>query len=330
MKNYEQKMNNKEQITANTEPITDRQEQTNPQIEGFIEALRQRQPYRESTIKGHVKNIGYFMRWLNDNQLYEIENVRYKNMLEYAQYEQGRHMDTATVNQRLHSISLYFDYLKTIAPPQAVLRNPARSLHIKGKLQKITEQPLSYQELGNLYQAYKTLDKPVAPNVQAIAKLLHCRNLVIVGLLIWQALHSGELNKLEATHLKLDEGKIYIPATTRSNSRELHLQPQQILDLHTYLNGGIRDKLKTKGDKLFAVGCADTVKAIVEELKGINPQIRNARHIRASVILHWLRQHNKRQVQYMLGHRYIDSTERYAIQETETLTDLLSKHHPFG
>jgi hypothetical protein len=32
----------------------------------------------------------------------------------------------------------------------------------------------------------------------------------------------------------------------------------------------------------------------------------------------------------MLGYMYIHSVERYAMQETETLTDLLSKHHPFG
>jgi site-specific recombinase XerD len=69
---------------------------------------------------------------------------------------------------------------------------------------------------------------------------------------------------------------------------------------------------------------------LVEQLKGLNPQIRNAQHVRASVILHWLKQHNKRQVQYMAGHKHIDSTERYAVQQTKKLTDLLAKHHPFG
>ena len=72
------------------------------------------------------------------------------------------------------------------------------------------------------------------------------------------------------------------------------------------------------------------VSLLTEELKGINPQIKNALHIRASVILHWLRLHNKRQVQYMAGHKYINSTEMYKVQELGTLTDALSKHHPFG
>ena len=39
------------------------------------------------------------------------------------------------------------------------------------------------------------------------------------------------------------------------------------------------------------------------------------------------RQHNKRKVQYMGGHKYITSTEMYELQELETLTDQLSKHY---
>ena len=94
--------------------------------------------------------------------------------------------------------------------------------------------------------------------------------------------------------------------------------------------GGIRDKLKPNNEKLFAGNLHNTVSLLTEKLKGINPKIKNAQHIRASVILHWLRQHNKRQVQYMAGHKYINSTEKYEVQEMETLTSQLTKRHPFG
>ena len=148
--------------------------------------------------------------------------------------------------------------------------------------------------------------------------------------MIWQGLHSGELEKLEVNHVNLNEGIIYIPSTARSNSRELKLSTQQILTLHSYIHGGTRDKLKPKGEELLPGNLHNTISLLSEELKGINPQIKNAQHIRASVILYWLRQHNKRQVQYMAGHKYIHSTEAYEVQELETLTDQLTKHHPFG
>jgi integrase/recombinase XerD len=297
-----------------------------PLLEGFREALQQRR-YRQSTVNGHLQNTGYFLQWIESNQLYEMENVEHKNLLEYVQYEQKRNLDTATINLRLSSISLYFEFLKQDG---GITRNPARTLRIKGKLKKITEQPLTYQQLEQLYFTYRQLDKEAANNVKEVVALTHQRNIIIVGLLVWQGVHSGELEKLEVNHIKLDEGKIYIPSTARSNSRELRLHPQQILSLHTYLNGGVRDKLKSKGEKLFGARCYDVLQHVTEELRGINPGIKNAGHIRASLILYWLKKYNKRQVQYMAGHKYIDITEKYAVQQTDTLKDLLTKHHPFG
>lgn len=156
------------------------------------------------------------------------------------------------------------------------------------------------------------------------------RGILCKSYVIWQGLHSGELEKLEVTHINLNEGIIYIPSTSRSNNRELKLSTQQILTLYTYIHGGARDRLKPKADELLAGNQHNIMHLLMEELKGINPQIQNAAHIRASVILYWLKQHNKRQVQYMAGHKSITSTEKYAVQELETLTDQLSKHHPFG
>jgi integrase/recombinase XerD len=300
-------------------------------IEHFKDYLQQRR-YSESTVNGHVQNVGYFLKWVENNGLHEPENLQYTDLLNYVQYEQqrklptGRHgIDVSTINLRISSISKYFEFLKSEG---TVNRNPARTLRIKGKTQTIIQNPLKYDELLGLYNGYKALQKQSLH--QKKTDLAHERNIIIVGLLIWQGLHSGELEKLEVNHINLNEGIIYIPSTARSNSRELKLSTQQILTLHSYINGGIRDKLKPMQERLFAGNLHNTVSLLTEELKGINAQIKNAQHIRASVILHWLRQHNKRQVQYMAGHKYIDSTEKYEVQELETLTSQLTKHHPFG
>jgi site-specific recombinase XerD len=294
---------------------------------------------RDSTVNGHVQNVGYFLQWIEANGLHEAENVSYNDLLNYVQYEQQRSKDVATINLRISSISKYFEFLKTEG---TINRNPARTLRIKGKAKTIIQNPLKYDELLQLYNSYKTIEKIVPAHIQEKSNLAHQRNIIIVGLLIWQGLHSGELEKLEVNHINLNDGTIYIPSTARSNNRTLKLSTQQILTLHSYIHGGTRDKL-LKGSKVLPptggedLGGAllpgnlhNIVNLLTEELKGINPQIKNALHIRASVILHWLRQHNKRQVQYMAGHKYINSTEAYEVQELESLTDALSKHHPFG
>lgn len=293
-------------------------------MELFREYLQQRR-YRESTINGHLQNTGYFLKWIELNQLHEFENIEYKNLLEYVQYEQQRSKDVSTINLRISSISKYFEFLKEQG---TITRNPARTLRIKGKAKTVIQDPLKYDELENLYYSYKALQKETLH--QSKTDLAHQRNIIITGLLVWQGLHSGELEKLEVNHINLNEGTIYIPSTARSNSRELKLHTQQILTLHTYIHGSTRDKLKPKSEELLPGNLHNIVSLLTEELKGINPIIKNALHIRASVILHWLRQHNKRQVQYMAGHKYITSTEMYEVQELETLTEQLSKHHPFG
>lgn len=291
-------------------------------IEKFKEYLQQRR-YRESTVNGHLQNVGYFIQWIESNRLHEAENVQYNDLLNYVQYEQKKNKDA--INLRISSISKYFEFLKQEG---TVNRNPARTLRIKGKVKTVIQNPLKYDELLNLYNSYKALQKQSLH--QNKTDLAHQRNIIITGLLIWQGLHSGELEKLEVSHINLNEGIIYIPSTARSNSRELKLSTQQILTLHTYIHGGTREKLNPKADELLPGNLHNLVNLLTEELKGINPTIKNALHIRASVILHWLRQHNKRQVQYMAGHKYINSTEMYKVQELETLTDALSKHHPFG
>ena len=302
-------------------------------IELFKEYLQQRR-YRESTINGHLQNAGYFLKWVEANGLQEPENMQYNDLLNYVQYEQQRNLDVSTINLRISSISKYFEFLKEQG---TVTRNPARTLRIKGKVKSVIQNPLKYDELLSLYNSYKAVEKDksvdwwkLSRHIKERSQLAHQRNIIIVGLMIWQGLHSGELEKLEVNHINLNEGSIYIPSTARSNSRELKLSTQQILMLHTYINGGIREKLKPKADELLPGNVHNHVFFLTEELKGINPQIKNALHIRASVVLQWLRQHNKRQVQYMAGHKYITSTEMYEVQELETLTEQLSKHHPFG
>lgn len=292
--------------------------------EQFKDYLFERR-YRESTVNAHLQNIGYFLKWIAATGLCEIENVQYNDLLNYVQYEQGQNKDVSTINLRISSISKYFEFLKQVG---SLSRNPARTLRIRGKVKTVIQNPLKYDELLNLYNSYKGLQKQSLR--QHKTDLAHSRNIIIVGLLIWQGLHSGELGKLEVNHVNLSEGIIYIPSTARSNSRELKLSTQQILTLHNYIHGGVRDQLKPKGDELLVGNLHNTINLLTEELKGIYPQIKNALHIRSSVILHWLRQHNKRQVQYMAGHKYITSTEMYQVQELETLTEQLSKHHPFG
>ncbi len=59
-----------------------------------------------------------------------------------------------------------------------------------------------------------------------------------------------------------------------------------------------------------------------------NPEIHNPKQIRVSVISHWLKDYNLRQVQYMAGHKHVSSTERYQLNNLDKLQNQVEKYHP--
>ena len=67
---------------------------------------------------------------------------------------------------------------------------------------------------------------------------------------------------------------------------------------------------------------------MLQQVRSVNPKIKDLKQIRASVIAHWYKIHNTRQVQYMAGHRYVSSTERYRVDKLESLQEQLEKIHP--
>jgi site-specific recombinase XerD len=65
-------------------------------------------------------------------------------------------------------------------------------------------------------------------------------------------------------------------------------------------------------------------KAIQKTTQGIQ----SPKQVSSRVITWWLKNHNLRQVQYMAGHKYVSSTERYQLNNLDKLQEQLEKYHP--
>ena len=147
--------------------------------------------------------------------------------------------------------------------------------------------------------------------------------------MLWQGAVSGEIKKITLEHVNLEEGTIYIPKKGRGAGRELKLLPKQVLQLYQYINEA-RPKLKPKANELISGWLHDQCGSVIKQLQGINQKVNNAAQLRTSIIIHWIKVHGKRQAQYMAGHKHILSTERFEVQELDSLKDNLLKHHPFS
>jgi len=298
----------------------------------------------KDTIRQKSNYAGFFLKWLESEHL-EPEETRYNDLLNFIDYcklegdalsgVEGK--SKKHINSKLRSIRNFYEYLKTQNPK---IVNPAANLNLKGTHKKVISGIIDFAALENLYQSFEANGNRGK------------RNRIILGLLIYQGVTTEELQQLEPNHVKLKEGKIYVPGNRRRNSRKLELKPFQILDLHEYLTE-IRPKILTevtkpkparKPDKInktqienqlfISINGSENIKNsllhMFKAIQKLNPEVLHPKQIRASVITYWLKNHNLRQVQYMAGHRWVSSTERYQLNNLDNLQNKLDKLHPLN
>ena len=284
-------------------------------MEKDFESYLKAEKLKDTTIVQHVRQVRYFLCWLADSYLLMAE-VGQPEILRYVDCLWGEGRTAGQINRALLSLRYWFGYLNKNGTVQG---NPASGLRVKGAVRSIPTGLLERNELDNLYESYVVKDDRTH------------RNKTILGLLVYQALTLEELETLRPENLKLREGKITIPETAKNAGRTLDLKPFQILDLQEYLLV-IRPRVQ-KSERLFTgrnnlEDLKNTLLHLCHALRRINPKVKHATQIRQSVITEWLKEKGLRQVQYMAGHRYVSSTERYLTTNLEDLREALNKYHP--
>lgn len=292
--------------------------------EAFISYLKEQDKQAEKSIKEHLLNMQRFQQWAEAQQYSDIQNISYTELLNYIQHEKERGLKVQTVKLKLNTLKKYYEYLKHIG---IIEKNPTKKINLKGVQKTVTQNVFTYAELEQLYNDYLNIKPEITNNKNT--PYVKQRNNILLGLMIWQGAVSGEIEKMTLEHINLEQGTIYIPKCRRGAGRELKLFPKQILQLYQYINEA-RNKLSPKNNELIPGIINNHVHLLLQQLKGINQKVNNASQLRTSIIIHWLKVYGKRQAQYMAGHKYISSTEKFELQEMDSLTDTLLKHHPFS
>jgi len=280
--------------------------------------------YRLNTIHGYVSGARIFLQWCHQKSIHPL-NVSYSEMLLYLQHIQEKTKNKRTHIHKIQAVKKYYNYLIHKSETDT---NPVRELRIKNVVKKLPHNLLSYEVLLEVYQRCATDITATGITAQ--------RNRVMVGLMIFQGLNTGELAALEVADVKIHEGKLYVPSTGRTNSRVLKLDAQQIIGLQNYIRQNrplLLSLNKKKSNQLIISSgsgkkLTNTGVALLKQIRKTHPQIKSIKQIRASVISHWLKQYHIRQVQYMCGHRYVSSTELYSTKKTDTLQEQLEKLMP--
>jgi integrase/recombinase XerD len=279
------------------------------------------------SIQKHLQSLyksstaaSYYLEWLDFenfvNQLnISVKAIDYKLLLDYIEGLQKRNLKPVSINRKLLIIELVFKHL---LPNKA---NPVKGFRVKNQGRKPILEPLEIANLQAILNDFRA------------ESIYQKRSHLILGLIHYQALRSGEIKALEIQHLEIEKALINVPKVGRNKSRTLELTALQVVGLQQYLSVIRPQLLQYKTNRLFITGGASKRldNSLMKLQKGVKkqlPKLQNLEHWRTSIIVHWLENSPLLEVQNRLGHCYPSSTERYKIHAVKSLREQLDVHHP--
>lgn len=277
-----------------------------------------KQSFTEQTASGYLYTINHFLKTNPKAKRY-----KYHNIVSYMDEVSQKQSNIQYRIRILSAIKKYYDYLVMVG-----LRSdhPCKRLTIK----KNNNQTIQVQDLFTSEELQLLLTR------ENRYQHLDTRNSVLLSLLIYQGLTSEELTRLDVKDVDMDNGTIYIKASTNQNRRTLELLSKQMLVFSKYINEVRPELLQCKTDKLLLgkLGkpiLVDSIHAIVEPLKALFPDKNlNPRTIRMSVICNWLNEKKipLERVQELAGHKWPGTTEKYIKVNSENERELINRYFP--
>lgn len=272
------------------------------------------------------KAAGTVKRYLREIELFSfsIENISTADYTQIMDYIGKLRIKQKNIMPSLCAIKMYYNYLIFIDKRDD---NPAKSIRLRDKQRRDVQ----------LQDLFSTEELALLLGRKERYAILKNRNLIIISLLIFQALTSGEIMNLELEDINLSATTIYVKSTQKSNARTLKLQSRQVFWLMNYLQIDRPKLLKTNTQKLLISKSGteekgETINYVIECFKPLFPdRILNTKTIRQSVICNLLKAGTDlRIVQAFAGHKYPSSTERYKQTDLEELKNQVLKYHPLN
>lgn len=306
------------------------------QLTKFNEYL-QIKGYSKASAESSVRVVNFFSVWAATQNIYDLTNVSYSDVLSFVHHLNERNVAKKTQVTYIKHLNHYYNFLRS---EEGVKDNPASHIRIKGAKRKVLYNIFTPEELDSIYKTYPvTIEKKEGVNMppQERNERATKRNKVILGLLIYQGLNSGEIASLKLNDVKLRDGKIYIASKKRSNSRTLKLEAHQLYDMIDYINTTRKKQLEKAGresEGLFfnergAKKFFCMLQSLLNFIRKQNSNVKNLEQIRASVITQWVKIYDLRKAQYLSGHKYVRTTEGYKQNNLDDLKADIKQYHPF-
>lgn len=275
----------------------------------------------KSTIESYMRDINKFSAYCNLNHVRSLDSVNDDLINKYEEYLTFIGQSESSVSRALASLRCYFGYLMQ---KKIININPMKNLKKRHSVRKLPEI-LTNKEVIIL------LNQPNGSDCKS------CRDKAMLELLYATGIKVSELIEIKVSDINLQIGILHM----HSNSAEriIPIYPQAVKSIKTYMQN-IRDiivlsedqdKLFTNmnGQKMTRQGFWKIVKqyaASAKIKKDITPH--TLRHSFAAHLLENGAQLSD--IQQMLGHADISSTQIYAQLMKSKYAQAYSKFHPMA
>jgi integrase/recombinase XerD len=259
--------------------------------------------------------------WLSSRQI-ELAATTYADLLDYVGHLQKQGKSRYVINRTLQTISHYYRFQQ--------LPDIAFGVRLRGVTQTAVGKLLTVEQLTELYEGFE---------VKQDKGYYHHSDKLILGLMIFQGLEMGEIERLELNDLELEKGVINVPAGRLRMPRMVPLEGRQILPWRRFVDD-VRPSLITEpSDKLLAPQ-ADKRQRLHHQLKRLSKsakaqsntildlELTKLNQLRQSRIAIWVESYGLRKAQYLSGLRQLLSVERYQKRRLEDLQRQIGQHHP--
>ena len=288
----------------------------------FLASIQQERALSPNTVEAYRRDLDRYLRDLVAQGIDSLDQVRQQHVAQLLNRLHDAGLSPATLARNLSSIKRFHRFLLV----QGMTRNdPSASLE-PPKLERKLPDFLSVEEMERLMQG-PDLDELLGRRDRAILELLYASGLRV-----------SELITLERSCLRLDDGLVQV-SSKGARDRLVPIGRPAITHVESYLRE-VRPLLVRphSGDPVFLnfQGGGLSRMSIWKIIQAAAERAGLEKHISPHTLRHSFATHlleggaNLRDVQELLGHADISTTQIYAHVDTGYLKEVHRTYHPRG
>ena len=288
-------------------------------LEQFLEYLKFEKKYSDLTIKNYKRDIEYFLEFINDKKITNIDNIEYQTVRNYLIHLHNHQYSKKTISRYISSLRSFFKFLYM----EGKIKNNPMTLVSNPKPDKKLPNFLYSNDLENL------LSSPEEDNIYGI------RDTLILEILYSTGIRVSELIDIKIKNIIFDECQIKING--KGNKQRYVIYGAVCgKKLNNYLKNS-RPFLDKKNSEYLVLN-KNGSKMTSRFVEMLMHKYQKSANIKVNVTPHTLRHTfathlleggaDLKTVQELMGHESLSSTQVYTHITSERLRNVYLKTHP--